>query len=532
MSDVESLSMLFSTVPAEQMGTVMTAFAEEHSTEERAAVVEDLLRACGENWRQQAGSWIADLLSVEKLVPEAFANWRPLVHECMAFVASHMSDARLAPKIVEQIELPPETPEEVRLGLVIAKTPGLQKLGQVLARARRLSPALRHELQKLENGISDVTPGEVHEIVLRQLTQSLDANDVQLAPALLCEASVSAILEFTWMNPATGKREPGVFKVMKPHVPVCFSEDLRLLQDLAEHLTSRRREYLFASREVIETLDEVRLLLAREVDFRREQATLAEVGRVYKRAGWRAPRPIPELSTDTITALSFERGVKVTDACRAQPLIRRHIASQIIEAIIASPMFSSEENAVFHADPHAGNMLYDEANREVVVLDWALTGRLSRDDRRQLARLMIMMTLRDSAGVRSAIHALSRGTAGDDGTNTAIIDRCVTEYFDELPFACSLGALDAMRLLDRIGVEGVRFSGSLVLIRKVMFTLDGVLHDITGGTVRIDTIVTREFLSRWLKKVGALPGPFTVADYLAVQRSALMYVTGLWSLDA
>jgi predicted unusual protein kinase regulating ubiquinone biosynthesis (AarF/ABC1/UbiB family) len=177
-------------------------------------------------------------------------------------------------------------------------------------------------------------------------------------------------------------------------------------------------------------------------------------------------------------------------------------------------------------------MLYDEANREVVVLDWALTGRLSRDDRRQLARLMIMMTLRDSAGVRSTIHALSRGTAGDDGTNTAIIDRCVTEYFDELPFACSLGALDAMRLLDRIGVEGVRFSGSLVLIRKVMFTLDGVLHDITGGTVRIDTIVTREFLSRWLKKVGALPGPFTVADYLAVQRSALMYVTGLWSLNA
>ena len=48
---------------------------------------------------------------------------------------------------------------------LISKMPGLQKLGQVLARNRRLSPALRQALSELENGMSDVMPGEIRAIV-------------------------------------------------------------------------------------------------------------------------------------------------------------------------------------------------------------------------------------------------------------------------------------------------------------------------------------------------------------------------------
>jgi ubiquinone biosynthesis protein len=319
---------------------------------------------------------------------------------------------------------------------------------------------------------------------------------------------------------------------MKPHVPACYAEDLRLLQQLAEHLSSRGREYEFGSKDVIETLDEVRLLLEREVDFRREQATLAEVGRVYNRPGAHAPKPIPELCADNVTAMSLERGVKVTEANRLNPIWRRRAATKIVEALIADPILSSDDDAVFHADPHAGNLLYDEEKNELIVLDWALTGRLSRNERRHLARLIIMMTFRDSTGVRAAIQALS-SSAGCSGPEAAeIIDRCVDHFFKGLPHACSLGAIDAMRLLDGIGLEGVRFPGSLVLIRKVLFTLDGVLRDVAGQEVRLDAVVAREFLSRWFKQFGWLPAPFKLSDLLAVERSVLWYVSGLWSWAA
>lgn len=523
------LRELLAAAPPAHLAALAQAFSERHATEDRTAAVEAALRDSGQAWRDEIGGWIAELLRVEELVPEVYKTWRLLVRQCMEFFSSRFPASRLAPKIVEQIELPPDTPPEARLGLIIAKTPGLQKLGQVLARTRRLSPKLRSELQKLEDGIHDVRVEEVREIVLKQLGKSLDAYHVAVAPALLSEASVSAILEFTWHNPATGKREEGVFKVMKPHIPVCYAEDLALLQRLAEHLAMQEADYPAAARDAADTLDEVRLLLEREVDFRREQATLAEVGRVYKRKGAHAPTPIPELSTDTITAMSVERGVKVTEATYTRPGWGRRVATRVVQALIADPMLSKEENAVFHADPHAGNMLYDQANDELIILDWALTGRLGREERRQLIRLMIMMTFRDANGVREAIHALCAGVKGSRQDPVATVDRCVDKFFKSLPLVCSLGAIDAMRLLDQIGMEGVHFPGSLVLIRKTLFTLDGVLRDIAGEDLRLDSIITRDFLERWFRNPGAMPGPFQLADLAAVERSVFRYASGLWS---
>lgn len=529
MRGSERFARVLATASPKHLTKLAKVFTKNCSTSERVAAVEGALRESGQAWRDEIGLWIAELLQVESLVPEPYKGWRPLVGECMAFFASHCSDARLASKIVEQVELPRDTPKEVRLGRLISKTPGLQKLGQVLARNRRLGPSLRSELQKLENGIHDVNAREVREIVTRELGRCIAAYRVELATVLLSEASVSAILEFTWFNPAKGKRQEGVFKVMKPHIPACYAEDLTLLQRLAEHLVSDREDHDFAARDAAETLDEVRLLLEREVDFRREQATLAEVGRVYNRSGAHAPKPVPELSTDVITAMSVERGVKVTDVIRSHPRWGRRVATKIVEALIADPILSSEEDAVFHADPHAGNLLYNEAKDELIVLDWALTGRLNREERRHLARLMIMMTFRDAAGVRAAIHALSCGVPGARPGTAEIVDRCVDRFFKDLPHACALGAIDAMRLLDHIGAQGVRFSGSLVLIRKGLLTLDGVLRDVAGEDVRLDTVVTRDFVGRWLKRMGSLPGPFRLGDLFAVEKSALWYATGLWS---
>jgi hypothetical protein len=203
---LERIERLLAAAPPAHVGSLAAMFAGSRPEEERVQVVAEALRDSGQEWRDELGSWIADLLQVERLVPEPAASWRPLVRECMAFFAAHFPAYRLAPKIVEQAALPPDTPAETRLGLLIARTPGLQKLGQVLARTRRLSPSLRRELQTLENGIHDVTAGEVCGIVRSELGRCLEAYRVEPAPELLAEGSVSAVLEFTWFSYASGKR--------------------------------------------------------------------------------------------------------------------------------------------------------------------------------------------------------------------------------------------------------------------------------------------------------------------------------------
>lgn len=485
--------------------------------------MEAVLRTpAGRALRNELGKWVTHILPAEQVVPEVYAAWRPLVRDAMLFMITRLSAARLAPKIVEQLQLPPDTPPEARLLRLIAKVPGLQKIGQVLARNRHMHPSLRKALSELENGISDVDPAEILAVIRAELGPRLEAYAVEIEPAMFSEASVSAVMRFTWSNPDTGERERGVFKVLKPYVPSCFKEDMRLLQQLAAHLASRHPEY---GRALPETITNVRQLLDREVDYPREQATLTEAARLYgSLPGVRVPRLFRPLSTAKITALSEEDGVKVTRAFAHEPAAsRRRVAEQLIETLVAVPLLDGGETAILHADPHAGNLLYDERTGELVVLDWALTERLTREQRRHVALLALLLGLRDPLGVCGEIAALRLG----GGTARMIRDH-VTTFIEQLPFSKLPGSLDAMRLLDRLALEGVRFPTPLLMFRKVLFTLDGILHDIGAPNVHMDLIIARQLAKRWWQRWTAVGSPLSLMDWVTVQSSALLYSGRLW----
>lgn len=460
-------------------------------------------------------SWIASLIPVEIFVPESAARWRPLVTDAIQFVFSNLSADRLQEKMAEQMALPADTPPERRLLRLIAKMPGLQKIGQVLARNPRLPPALRDALPELENGMSDVTAVEIRDIITQRLGEKLVRYHVDLDEQILSEASVSAVIRFRWRG--RGKREPerGVFKVLKPHVPACFAEDMQLLQALGVHL---------ATPEVDEMITEVRLLLEHELDFVREQNTLREAGRIYRSSlGVRIPKVIKPLCADGITAMSEEMGVKVTDAARGSPVRQTRIADQLVQTLVATPLLSGRDPSIFHADPHAGNLLYDEPNRELIVLDWALAERLDLPTRRQLVMLGVMMTLENADAVKQAIRALRRPDRGKTRQANSIIDRTVDRFFSSVPAGHTPGVLDGMRLLDEIALHGVRFAAPLFLFRKSLFTLDGVLRDVAGAEVRMDYAMVRYFLTRWAGSFGLMYAPLSLRDFLDVEWNALLY---------
>ena len=487
---------------------------------QRIATVTTALQA-GSAWRGEVGRWITGLVPVESLVPQDHAHWRPVVEDAIQFVFSRLSTPRLATKIVEQMELPARTAPEPRLIRLISKMPGLQKLGQVLARNRRLAPPLREALIGLENSMSDVTAREMRAIIRAELGPRLKTYGVEIATSIHKEGSASAIVKFTWRKPRR-EREACCFKVLKPYVPECFAEDMNLLQELGEYLAARGRGYTFAVRDVRELISEVRLLLEHELDFVREQATLAEAARMYQSSfGIRVPRLVPQLCTPKITAMTAENGVKVTEAFRRWPARRERIAGQIIEALIAVPLFSRDPAAVFHADPHAGNLFYDEANRELVILDWALSERLSLPARRHLVMLAVMMLLRKPAGVVEAIGALARRGPHGHRPPQRLIEGHVTRFFSELPKGHAPGVLDAMMLLDELALKGVRFPSALFLFRKVLFTLDGVLHDVAGPGVRVDQEIAREFVTRCVASLGFFHAPLTFQDLLPAARAFL-----------
>jgi ubiquinone biosynthesis protein len=523
----------------EQLRAFLANFLPKNATaaEQVRAIEAALNSPLGQSMRETMARWIVDsVVPVTRLVPKAYENWRPPVRDAMMFVVAHLSPARLAPKLVEQLELPPNTSAEMRLLRLIAKVPGLQKLGQVIARNQHLRPALRNALVRLENGIRDVKPEEVLAIIRRELGPRIGKYKVKMAATILSEASVSAVVRFTWINPdtinpATGQRERGVFKVLKPHIPEYFAEDMDYLQGLAQYFSKQHSNYGFPANLLPDTFRKVRRLLQHEVNFKREQKTIVEAGNLYRSMkGIRVPRLFRPLCTSSITALSEEQGIKVTSAAARVPAAgRRKIAEQLMEALVAVPLLAAQEDALFHGDPHAGNLLYNNRTAELTIIDWALRERLSREQRRHLALLFLLVTLRDPIGTSNEILALTQQHIRRDSPKGRMIAEFVTHFLSELPAASMSGGVDAMLLLERLAMKDVKFPGPLIMLSKVMFTLDGILGDIDASTgTRFGLTIARHVAQHWITHRKEFRSPLMKRDWITLQCSALLYSGRLW----
>ncbi len=519
----------------EQLRATLENFLPKGATaaEQTRAIEAGLRSPIGQAMRDAMARWIVDeIVPVQRLVPQAYLKWRPPVRDAMMFVVARLSPARLAPKLLEQLELPPNTSAEVRLLRLIAKVPGLQKLGQVIARNQHLRPALRNALARLENGIRDVRPQDVVAIIRQELGPRLEKYAVKIAPAILSEASVSAVVRFTWRDPDSGKRKRGVFKVLKPHIPEYFAEDMDYLQGLAQYFSDRQHNYGFPAKLLPDTFKKVQRLLRHEVNFVREQKTLLEAWSLYQSVrGVRVPRLIEPLCTSRITALTEERGTKVTNAAARLPASRRKkVAEQLIEALIAVPLLAAQEDAIFHGDPHAGNLLYNNRTGELTIIDWALRERLSRDQRRHLALLFLMVTLRDPVGTCNEVLALSQQHIRSTSPRGQMVGEFVTHFIEELPVVRLPSGVDAMLLLERLAMKGVKFPGPLIMLSKVMFTLDGILGDIggSGSGMGFGLTIARHVAQHWISNRKEFRSPLMTRDWITLQCSALLYTGRLW----
>ncbi len=532
MLDPSAIAAGFRQLAPEQLRAALESFLPSGSSAERVSAIEAGLRSpAGESLREAMARWIVDeIVPVERLVPESYLKWRPPVRDAMMYVVAHLSPGRLAPKLLEQIELPTSTSAETRLLRLIAKVPGLQKLGQVIARNQHLRPALRNALAKLENGIRDVRPEDMRTLVEQGLGARVKTFDVRIAPRLLSEASVSAVVRFTWRNPETRQRERGVFKVLKPHIPEYFGEDMAYLQGLAEYFGDQHHTYGVEADLIPDTFRKVQRLLRHEVNFVREQKTLLEARTLYRSfPRVCVPRVIKVLCTSTITALTEEPGIKVTSAALRLPATRRQeLADQLVEALVAVPLFAETPNAVFHGDPHAGNLLYDNRTGELTIIDWALRERLDREQRRHLALLFLMVGLRDPVGTLNEISALAQHRVSMNSSRGRMIRTLATEFIDELPASRLPSGADAMRLLERVAIKGVKFPSSLIMLSKVMFTLEGILGDIVGGEFGMGFTLARKVAQHWLSNRSAFRFPLRTRDWITVQCSALLYTGRLW----
>ena len=113
--------------------------------------------------------------------------------------------------------------------------------------------------------------------------------------------------------------------------------------------------------------------LLREIDFVGEAANLRDAGAFYQfNRRIRVPAAIG-IPVDRGIFMEFVQGVPLLDA----PLdyeSRRDTARLVFRRLVLDPLFSGLPESIFHADPHAGNLMVQtqkHAPLTLVLLDWS-----------------------------------------------------------------------------------------------------------------------------------------------------------------
>jgi len=467
-------------------------------------------------------------LDVGPLLPEPYAAYRPLVAEALLFFLEQLPAPRLLEIAAEQSRLPPPAPLAARAVAVLRRCPTLHKLGQVVARDRRLAPELRRHLQGLESSPPAAPVAEL----LRAMGGGPPPEWQLDAP--LAEGSVAVVVPFTWREGAAPPRE-GVLKILKPGVEERLQEELEIWPRLGQFLEERSARHGLPVLEYRETLERVRTLLQGEVRLDRERDHLAAAARFY--AGSPAvliPRLLP-FSTPRATAMERVRGRKAPEAGGgAAP--RRRLAETILAALVAQPFWSAAPTATFHADPHAGNLFCSDDGR-LAVLDWSLVARLSKAQRVRLMQILLGALCLDAPRIAEAAAALAAGRTDADAIRTA-----AAVAVGEVRGGRGPGFAWLLRLLDRLVASGAAtFPEDLLFFRKALLSLLGVVADVSADC-DLDAVLSRaagaELCREWPARILAAPDSrafgthLSNADllglWLSLPATAARFWAGLW----
>jgi ubiquinone biosynthesis protein len=420
------------------------------------------------------GAFQIDPQALAAVVPDCYAEFRPVVADGLTFFLRHLSPPRLAEVFGAQAALPADAGLPRRLVLFLHACPALHKLGQIVARHRRLDPELRRHLQELESLEARTPAAELRPVLERELAAAGEYR-VRAAGRPLAEGSVAVVVPLTWSDPADGAdapRRPGVAKVLKPGVATRLGEDLEILGRLADYVDERWAAYGLPPLPYREVLTEVAELLTHEVRLRQEQTHLRQAGAQFAgQSDVLVPRLLP-FCTEALTAMERVHGHQVTDPRAASAWRRPALFRSAVRALLAGVWFNRDEAVLFHGDPHAGNLMVTRDGR-LALLDWSLAGRLTGDDRVRVAQLLVGAWGRDAARVAGAAAGLAGG-----GADEGLIRRHAEAALAGLRWYRAAGPSWVVGLLDALARAGVRFPGRLLLFRKAYLTLQGVLSDV------------------------------------------------------
>ncbi len=388
--------------------------------------------------------------------------------EILAVLAKHgFAAAGAGLRLHGNGETAPRIAQELRLACE-ELGPTFIKLGQMLStRGDLLSRDYRDELAKLQDSV----PPIASEVIVAQITSELGASPFELFTQFDLQPIACASIGQVHAARLVDGRDV-VVKVRKPDIRTLIERDLDILTQLAT--TAEKHIPDLAGYDVESLVEEFGEMLRGELDYVREARNIAAFQRLYRnRQSVELPSVVPEFSTAHVLTLTYVDGIKVTD----QPPVNAGRTKTIAQRIASFILEPALVHGIFHADPHAGNILV-RTDGTIGVIDFGMVGRLSDDQQRKLADLFLAVNRQDVQRVTDRLIDLAPPIRPVDrvelsGELGRLLERYLSNALERVEFGAALS-----EMLDVIREHRLRMPASISLLFKAVAMSEGLVLSI------------------------------------------------------
>ena len=377
--------------------------------------------------------------------------------------------------------------------------PSYVKLGQFLAtRPDVVGMRVAKDLERLHDRVEPF-PQEIAEAAVAEaLGAPVSDLFVEFGPALAA-ASIAQVHRATTRGPDGIERTVAV-KVLRPGVPRRFARDLQAFFAIARAIErSVPKARRLKPVQVVETLARS---VAIEMDLRLEAAALSEIAdNTRADPGFRVPEVDWDRTARGVLTLDWVDGIKLSDRAALEaaghdlPALGRHLMQTFLRHAM--------RDGFFHADMHPGNLFVDDAGG-LVAVDFGLTGRLAKKERRFLAEILHGFITRDYIRI-AEVHFDAGYVPPDQSVEEfaralrAIGEPIHSRTADQISMARLLTLL-----FEVTEIFQMQTRPELLMLQKTMVVVEGVARslDTRLDMWRTAEPVVREWIERNLGAVG------------------------------
>ena len=450
---------------------------------------------------------LVQLLKPGAWIPQTYARWVPVIESLLEAFLRQFDPALLTRLLDQQRALSSCVSTAERVTRMAGELTALHKLCQMLARNPRLPADARATLASLESLPPEAIPDTALSAATALAARARPDLQLDLEHPKVARGSVADVFRFRDLAP---EGTTIAFKTVRADSLLRVQNEAAILVRMAEDSSAIGvvAGPNFASA-LAEALRDAARAILREIDFAGEAANLRDARAFYK---FNHRIRIPAISGRPVDGgifMEFLEGTPLLDA----PLdheSRRDAARLLFRRLILDPLFSGLPESVFHADPHAGNLLAQTqkyAPLTLVVLDWSQAGRLSAPLRRALIALCLCCVTGNEPPADVAKQLLE----SNQKSIRILLPKGVRDPLHA-----------AFEVVQELALQGHPVPLNLLLLRKSFLTLDGVTRQLDPNfNAWLETVAyaSEVFASESVVRVWSIPFPWI--DHPDFYRSGL-----------